>query len=355
MSNKRIFLTSVGINPSNNYQFCNIKNLQLMQMTNRKVVPGLENLIDRYFPVLDNGFLAVKDYMGSDEVIETAARTSYGHGTRKRTETRGLIRYLMRNRHTSPTEMGEIVLHVGMPIFVARQWVRHRTASLNEYSGRYSVMPMMFYSPDREHFTTQNKNNKQGRDDNLLSDDRFDHHTWEANHTRDVAMNHYRDMLADDVAKELARIDLPLSMYTYWYWKMDLHNLLHFLSLRAHSHAQYEIRAYANVIMGIVKEWSPLTFEAFMDYRMNGASFGRQERQLLDHMIFHCTFDDIDEIVQYIESDNNPHGLGKREVGEFINKLTLNFMEEEDFQLDISTSQDAEYYESLIAKHAIEV
>ena len=251
--------------------------------------------------------------------------------------------------------MGEIVLHVGMPIFVARQWVRHRTASLNEYSGRYSVMPMMFYTPDRQHLTTQSVNNKQGRSDNLLSPMMHQHHTEVGDKVRELAVEHYRELLADDVAKELARIDLPLSMYTYWYWKMDLHNLLHFLSLRAHSHAQYEIRAYANAIMGMVKEWAPLTFEAFMDYRMNGASFGRQERMMLGRLIAMPDMDKWDYIEEYVTDNGERYGLSKREQGEFLNKLTLNFMEEDDFQLDISTSKDAEYYEKLIADHVIEV
>ena len=208
--------------------------------------------LEKYYGVLDHGFLALKDVMGNDQSIEEMARVSYQAGTRKTSDTRGLLRYLMNHRHTSPFERVEFVFHVGLPIFVARQWIRHRTASVNEYSGRYSVMPMIFYTPDQERVTTQSTDNKQGSSEDQLAD--YDGYVNCCNNVRSDMNTHYHENLEQDMAREIARLDLPLSMYTYWYIKFDLHNLFHFLSLRLDPHAQWEIQQYAHVIANIVKQ-----------------------------------------------------------------------------------------------------
>lgn len=238
-------------------------------------VPQLESILGTAFPVLDHGFVRVIDYMGSDESIVQAARVSYGKGTKKTQEDRGLIRYLMRHRHSTPFEMCEIKLHVKLPIFVARQWIRHRTANVNEYSARYSILDKEFYVPPLENIGSQSTENKQGRTNDSLS-------LEQAQEIQNIFLSHslqsyeyYEAMLSDPtsgVARELARISLPVNFYTQMYWKIDLHNLFHFLSLRASDHAQQEIRAYAQVILDIVKIWVPSAYEAFMDYRLHGAT-----------------------------------------------------------------------------------
>ena len=249
--------------------------------TTRATVPALEELLYDPIPVLDHGFLRVVDYMGDDGSVVQAARVSYGRGTRRTSDDRGLIRYLMGNRHTSPFEMCEIKLHVKLPIFVARQWIRHRTASVNEYSARYSILDREFYVPSPDAIAAQSRWNRQGRDEQLPTD--------EAVRVQELlredalrAYDHYQELLNEDtagdkidahrigLARELARMNLSLNYYTHWYWKIDLHNLLHFLSLRAERHAQHEIRVYAEAILErIVKPWVPLTYEAFCDYRLD--------------------------------------------------------------------------------------
>ncbi len=249
--------------------------------TRRAAAPDLEALLYQPLPVLDHGFVRVIDYMGNDEAVVQAARVSYGRGTRQVNEDAGLIRYLMRHRHSTPFEMCEIKLHVKLPIFVARQWIRHRTANVNEYSARYSVLDREFYLPAVEHLGAQAASNRQGRSEALAP--------AEAARVLDLlrcdaetAYAHYEDMLnmREDgsivdperigLARELARINLSLNYYTQWYWKIDLHNLLHFLSLRADPHAQYEIRAYAEVMLDVVSRWVPLVFAAFREYRLGG-------------------------------------------------------------------------------------
>lgn len=249
--------------------------------TRRATVPALEDILYTPLPVLDHGFVRVVDYMGDDAAIVQAARVSYGRGTKKTREDAGLIRYLMRHRHTTPFEMCEIKYHVKLPVFVARQWIRHRTANVNEYSARYSILDREFYIPAPEHLAAQSTANRQGRGDVLAGD--------EARRVLDIlkddsarAYDHYEEMLNEredgsvvspgraGLARELARMNLPLNVYTQWYWKTDLHNLLHFLSLRADAHAQYEIRAYAEVMLQTVARWVPLAHEAFMDYRLGG-------------------------------------------------------------------------------------
>lgn len=252
-------------------------------VTRRATVFSLEEILYEPFPVLDHGFVRVVDYMGDDSAIVQAARVSYGKGTKMVNEDKGLINYLMRHRHSTPFEMCEIKLHVKLPIFVARQWIRHRTANVNEYSARYSIYDKEFYIPNAEHLAAQSKTNRQGRESVLEGD--------QAARVLDLlredalrAYNHYEYMLNEDkdgqvldpglpgLARELARMNLPVNFYTQWYWKIDLHNLMHFLSLRADSHAQYEIRAYADVMLEILKKWVPFTYEAFKDYRFGALS-----------------------------------------------------------------------------------
>jgi thymidylate synthase (FAD) len=251
--------------------------------TRRATVPALENLLFTAIPVLDHGFIRVIDYMGDDSAIVQAARVSYGRGTRKTTEDEGLIRYLMRHWHSTPFEMCEIKYHVKLPIFVARQWIRHRTANVNEYSARYSIMDKDFYLPAPEHMATQSADNRQGRGDIL------DSATAERVLTllRDDAEQtyaHYEEMLDDSgigLARELARMNLTLNTYTQWYWKTDLHNLFHFLRLRADSHAQYEIRVYAEAMLETVKAWVPLSYNAFADYRLGAVTLSAKMLEVL--------------------------------------------------------------------------
>ena len=252
--------------------------------TKRPTNPAAEEILGGYFPVLDHGFVSLVDYMGSDDSVERAARVSYGYGTRKTSATRGLVRYLRRHRHTTPSEMVELKFHCAMPMFVARQWIRHRTASVNEYSGRYSLMPLLFYTPPEEHFSLQSPTNNQGRGERAQEElYREAVGRWEG--IREAAGDAYGWMVQADVAREIARIDLPLSTYTQWYWKVDLHNLLHFLSLRVDPHAQWEIRAFAEVMAGMVKRVAPLSYEAWVDYDLVGTSISRGEREVLSRLL----------------------------------------------------------------------
>ncbi|HEX4775227.1 MAG TPA: FAD-dependent thymidylate synthase, partial [Acidimicrobiia bacterium] len=252
--------------------------------TKRPTNPAAEEILGRYFPVLDHGFVALVDYMGSDEDVERAARVSYGYGTRKTSQTRGLIRYLRRHRHTTPSEMVELKFHCAMPVFVARQWIRHRTASVNEYSGRYSLLPLLFYTPESTQLQAQSASNRQGRAgaplDGLYADAVA---RWER--IRREASGSYEWLVGHDVARELARIDLPLSVYTQWYWKIDLHNLLHFLTLRVDPHAQYEIRAFGVVMAGMLQRVAPLSFEAWLDYDVAGTRLSRGELAALRRLV----------------------------------------------------------------------
>jgi len=251
--------------------------------TRRAVVPALEEILYAPLPVLDRGFVRVIDYMGDDAAIVQAARVSYGRGTRKVSDDRGLINYLMRMRHTSPFEMCELKLHVKLPIFVARQWIRHRTANVNEYSARYSVLQDEFYVPAAEHLAAQSSANRQGRGEVLAGAQAVEAQDT-VRRNAEEAYRRYLELLNQDaagdpldpardgLARELARMVLPLNTYTQWCWKIDLHNLLHFTALRADPHAQYEIRAYAGVLLDVVRRWVPLTYDAFVDYRLEGAA-----------------------------------------------------------------------------------
>ena len=285
--------------------------------TRRATVPALEEILYEPLPVLDHGFVRVVDYMGDDAAVVQAARVSYGKGTKKVSEDRALIHYLLRHRHTTPFEMCEIKYHVKLPIFVARQWIRHRTANVNEYSARYSILDNEFYVPAPAQLATQSASNRQGRGAvlepaqaarvmALLRDD------------AERAYRGYVEMLNENeagqaidpdragLARELARMNLSLNFYTQWYWKTDLHNLLNFLSLRADAHAQYEIRVYAEAMIGTLERWVPMTAEAFRQHRLGGAQLSAAALAVVKRLI-------AGERVSQPES-----GLGKREWGEVM-------------------------------------
>lgn len=268
-----------------------------------------ENLVLEY-KCLDHGFVRLVDWMGDDTSIVQAARVSYGKGTKSVSEDTALIRYLMRNMHTSPFEMVEFKFHVKLPIFVARQWIRHRTANVNEYSGRYSEMPDEFYIPEPEQIRLQSKTNKQGRADETI-DNPLDI-IQKMQETQNYLYKQYSEFLLKGLARELARINLPLSNYTEWYWKIDLHNLFHFLKLRLDSHAQYEIRVYAQAIAKIIKQIVPVAYQAFEDYVLEAVKFSRNELQILKLM--------LDKNMPSDEKMTEL-GLSKREINEFKEKI----------------------------------
>jgi thymidylate synthase (FAD) len=313
-----------------------------LNQTRRSTSAGAEEIIGRYFPVLDHGFVALVDYMGTDVDIERAARVSYGFGTRKLSQTRGLIRYLRRHKHTSPSEMVELKFHCAMPIFVARQWIRHRTASLNEMSGRYSLLPMLFYKPPAAQVQVQNPKNNQGRSGTVLADDLRDeaYHRWQA--SREAAVSNYEWLCGNDVARELARIDLPLSTYTQWYWKIDLHNLLHFLTLRVDGHAQWEIREYGRVMAAMLKRVAPLSYEAWIDYDLCGAHLSRMELDVL-RSILRPSQEGIAGQGQISRTDMEGTGLSRREADELL--ATLSPKAVPDFELDLSQAKSAAFFE----------
>ncbi|MBL4813809.1 MAG: FAD-dependent thymidylate synthase [Rhodobacteraceae bacterium] len=243
------------------------------RQTLRAVSEGMEAHLYRAYPVLDHGFIRVVDYMGDDAAICQAARVSYGTGTKSVQNDEGLIRYLMRHWHSTPFEMCEVKLHVKLPVFVARQWIRHRTANVNEYSARYSILDREFYIPAPEQLAAQSVVNNQGRGEALQGEEAA--RVLEIlKGGSDKAYDDYQAMISEDgqqgLARELARMNLPTNIYTQWYWKVDLHNLFHFLRLRADAHAQYEIRVYAEAMCKIVADWVPAAYGAFEDYRLGG-------------------------------------------------------------------------------------
>ncbi len=258
------------------------------RQTLRAVSEGMEAHLYNAIPVLDHGFIRVVDYMGDDTAICQAARVSYGKGTKSVQNDEGLIRYLMRHWHSTPFEMCEVKLHVKLPVFVARQWIRHRTANVNEYSARYSILDREFYIPAPEHIAAQSVVNNQGRGETLTG--------AEAARVLDIlktdserSYDNYQAMISDDgqrgLARELARMNLPTNIYTQWYWKVDLHNLLHFLRLRADAHAQYEIRVYADAICSVVADWVPFAYAAFEDYRLGGATLSETALECVRRML----------------------------------------------------------------------
>ncbi len=290
------------------------------QLTRRTVSEGLEDILYQAIPVLDHGFIRVIDYMGDDAAVVQAARVSYGRGTKKVSEDRGLIHYLLRHWHTTPFEMAEIKFHVKLPIFVARQWIRHRMANVNEYSARYSILDREFYIPEPEHLAAQSVQNRQGRGEvvgteeagqvlRILSDDaqrNYNHYLDLLNH--DEAGQQIRDDY-QGLARELARMNLSLNFYTQWYWKTDLHNLMNFLRLRADPHAQYEIRVYADVMLDVLQKWVPLTYEAFREHRLEAATFSGEAVKALRRMLAGETIEQTDT------------KMSKREWDEFHAKL----------------------------------
>lgn len=271
-----------------------------------------DSMLDKEFKVLDHGFVRLIDYMGNDDAIVQAARVSYGEGTKKLQEDRGLIRYLMRHRHTTPFEMVELKFHVKLPIFVARQWIRHRSANVNEYSGRYSVMKDEFYLPKLEDVQPQSSQNKQGRSEQELPDSVRTSFLQTLGQSQEKAYADYQRALDNGIARELARINLPLSLYTEWYWKIDLHNLFHFLRLRLDAHAQKEIRQYAQVMAEMVKAVCPLAYEAFIDYFVKSLSFSGPELAILASHVGSIQLD-VETLVS--------KGLSKREATEFSEKI----------------------------------
>ena len=290
--------------------------------THRATVQTLEDLLYKPFSVLDHGFIRVVDYMGNDSAVVQAARVSYGAGTRKVREDQGLIRYLIRHRHTTPFEMCEIKFHVKLPIFVARQWIRHRTANINEYSARYSILDNEFYIPAPEHLARQSSTNRQGRGSvlegsqaltvmRMLRDDATRAHAHYVE-MMDISGDEKDQADSPGLARELARMNLTLNFYTQWYWKVNLHNFMHFLSLRGDQHAQYEIRAYANVMLEILKKWVPDTFDAFSDYRLGAAELSAKSIIVLRKML-------AGEKVAQSDS-----GLSKREWRELMELFDTN-------------------------------
>ena len=291
--------------------------------TKRVTVNALEAYMEKPVKVLDHGFVRLVDYMGSDASIVQAARVSYGKGTKKTSEDKGLIFYLMRHRHTTPFEMCEIKFHIKMPIFVARQWVRHRTANINEYSARYSILSKEFYMPEPHHMAAQSLSNNQGRAEkalppkdveallSLLRRDSlqcYDTYMAHMNMSEDGGV---LDHQKEGLSRELARMNLTLNYYTEMYWKVDLHNLFHFLSLRADPHAQWEIQAFANVMLDMCEAWVPMATEAFREYRKEGASFSKSSLAV------------IKKLIRGEEVKREDTNLSKREWGEMMQKLEL--------------------------------
>jgi thymidylate synthase (FAD) len=266
--------------------------------TKRATVPALEEVLYNPIKILDHGFVRVIDYMGDDNAIVQAARVSYGKGTKKVNQDKGLINYLMRHWHTTPFEMCEIKFHIKLPIFVARQWIRHRTANVNEYSARYSIMDKEFYIPELSQLAPQSKQNHQGRAENdPLTGAEAARVLEILKNDSELTYSHYEELMNEDregnvlnpekrgLARELARMNLTVNYYTQWYWKVDLHNLFHFLMLRADPHAQYEIRAYADAMLEVVKKWVPFAYDAFMEYRMHSAHLSKTGLDVVKRML----------------------------------------------------------------------
>lgn len=270
-------------------------------------------LLGKRIDCLDKGFVRLIDVMGDDASIVQAARVSYGSGTKKVHEDRGLIRYLLRHAHTTPFEMVEFKFHVKLPIFVARQWIRHRTANVNEYSGRYSEMKDEFYTPSVQDIRPQSVSNKQGRSDETLPDGMAEQAAIAFKQGQDDAYAQYQDFLEQGIAREIARINLPVSNYTEWYWKIDLHNLFHFLRLRIDAHAQYEIRVFAEAIAELVKPFVPHAWEAFEDYILNAHRMTAPEMKVMKHLLQSLTMPSDEQLAEL--------GLKGREAVEFKDKM----------------------------------
>jgi thymidylate synthase (FAD) len=311
--------------------------------TKRPTSPAAEEILGLYFPVLDHGFVSLVDYMGTDECIERAARVSYGYGTRKQSMTRGLLRYLRRHKHTTPSEMVELKFHCCMPIFIARQWIRHRTANVNEYSGRYSLIPMLFYTPDADQLQTQSQKNNQGRSGQSVAGGVHAEAVRRWNDIRRASTETYEWMTSGEIARELARIDLPLSTYTQWYWKIDLHNLLHFLTLRVDGHAQWEIQEFGRVMAGMLKRVAPLSYEAWIDYDVCGGHLSRMEIDALRALVT-VEGGGLKATGGALEKEALlERGLSKREIEELLVKLAPRGATP-DFELDVGKAKPPEHF-----------
>ncbi len=314
----------------NKQQAAEIESIRAKQtQTRRATVPALEEILYQPLPVLDHGFVRVVDYMGDDAAIVQAARVSYGTGTKKIQEDKALINYLLRHWHTTPFEMCEIKYHIKLPIFIARQWIRHRTANVNEYSARYSIMDKEFYIPSAENLGVQSKSNRQGRAETLQGEEAakvqkllredsercYQHYMEMMNLTGDDGGEGVEPQILDPnrsgLARELARMNLNLNFYTQWYWKCDLHNLMHFCRLRADAHAQYEIRAYADVLIDTMRLWVPATHDAFIQYRQGAVNLSANAVKVLQRML-------NGEKVTEANA-----GLGKREWREFCESMGI--------------------------------
>ena len=313
-----------------------------MAETKRPTSPAAEEILGLYFPVLDHGFVSLVDYLGTDECIERAARVSYGYGTRKASLTRGLLRYLRRHKHTTPSEMVELKFHCCMPMFIARQWIRHRTANVNEYSGRYSLMPMLFYMPDEAQLQTQSRRNNQGRSGEAVDAAIYAEARQRWEEIRRASTDAYGWLTGNEVARELARIDLPLSTYTQWYWKIDLHNLLHFLTLRVDAHAQWEIQEYGRVMAGMLKRVAPLSYEAWIDYDVCGSHVSRAELDALRALVT-VDGDGLAARGRLDKAGLAERGLANREIEELYGKLRPPGAVP-DFELDLSRARGPEHF-----------
>ena len=304
-------------------QIQDIKDQQSQENKTRRVnAPELEKILYDAIPVLDHGFVRVVDYMGNDTSIVQSARVSYGKGTKKVSTDEGLIKYLMRHWHSTPFEMCEIKYHIKLPIFIARQWIRHRTANVNEYSARYSILDKEFYLPTSENLAAQSSSNRQGRGE-VLQGEKAKQVLDILKNDAEQTYNNYEIMLNErydgtkinendsGLARELARMNLTLNTYTQWYWKTDLLNLMNFLRLRADHHAQYEIRAYADVMLDTLKKWVPITFEAFMDYRVGGTEVSSKGKII------------IQKLIKGEDVDLEGSGLSKREWNELMQAFNL--------------------------------
>ncbi|NBF39716.1 MAG: FAD-dependent thymidylate synthase [Spirochaetes bacterium] len=284
------------------------------------VVPEAEEILDQEFRVLDKGFVRLVDYLGGDERIVQSARVSYGAGTKTFREDRGLIRYLMRNEHSSPFEQVVLTFHVKVPIFVARQWIRHRTARVNEISGRYSVMTSEFYVPEGQNIALQSENNRQGREADAVTPEMQQEIAERLADEQKRSYGSYEKLLDEGLARELARINLPLSLYTEMYWQIDLHNLFHFLKLRMDNHAQYEIRAYADTMFDIAKRVSPAACEAFTDYVVESVRFSGAEAEALRSALGLAASEPA--VPPHLEQAAEAAGITGKALSRFLGKLS---------------------------------
>ena len=320
---KGITTDSITIMKLTQEQSEEIKNQQAQSnQTKRVTSPELEKILYDAIPALDHGFVRVVDYMGDDTSIVQSARVSYGKGTKQVSTDKGLIKYLMRHWHSTPFEMCEIKFHIKLPIFIARQWIRHRTANVNEYSARYSILDKEFYLPQTKNLATQSSSNRQGRGD-VLEGKQAEEVLKILKEDAERTYENYENMLNErydgstidlnkkGLARELARMNLTLNTYTQWYWKTDLLNLMNFLRLRVDIHAQYEIRVYADIMLDVLKKWVPITYEAFLDYRVGGTEVSSKGKVLLKKLI-------NNEKISLEQS-----GLSKREWNELMEAFDI--------------------------------